>query len=848
MKNRKLRTRVVAVVIALVVLALASPAFAVVPPTMSVADSGSTVGPDQATLLDSTIAAPISMTGQTASEVAASWSPTDAVLANTSSIVHPEGWNLEYTTDGTTWSSTPPSPLSLATGIRSAGNVQSQGLDNAGLQVSSRPSAGTILPVSGAIQGGVGGDGYSITFAGTRVLNAWHHQNISKITIDCHLRTTGAQCPRVEINGPYANPNNSIGAYDETSQKFYTQVLNTSTNELGFVCADYSLVTPAACATPFIAVTDAATTPANLNTANMGGAAVEGNRFYLVNARDNKLLCLDVALGAPCSNFGLTGFTTASHAPTYMGNFGWSSDASAIGGRVYLIMSNQMGCVDPTTNPVTWCNGSTPITLTSNGSPIDVFNVPPFPVYNASGALQMVCDFVARQCITSAGASATIPSALGTFTASTPIAGNPYLQYSVFEWTVKENKLFWPTELGGVTNAGWANDAACFDFTTNAPCPGGDIPGVKYDVSLSSGASGRIYAFVADPDPDMSCIWVNSDTGVISTFSTSLGSCSGSAVTRFSYNEVVPRMSCSEPGRVREWRNLVITLPTGVTSSDLRLTVKDSSQVPQVITGWNKIPLTSTTVDLSSIAVSTSGTKPTFLITGFNKTASDMTGLLADITYVSDPPQLCFELQPVAICALGVPTAGRTAVEPFTVNGLVTAVGASTATTNLDSTVTNASLTTSSCATGGLAGTTTEQGSGAPLGGVVVRLKHPVTGATILQTTSDLQGAYSFPGLAIGTYDVEFGDANDYTLNTSRTLSTTVIASTIAQADAVYAAIPVVATPVVSDIPADDAVVATTQALPYTGTDSLFLIWIAAALVAAGGVLVLLRRVAVSRR
>ena len=810
---------------------LASPVGATNAPTMTVTDSGTTSGAANATVLDSVIAAPISMLGQTASEVSATWSTSEARLANTSSIVRPEGWNLEYTTDGMTWSSTPPSPLSSVTGIRSSGTVRSQGLDGAGLQVSSRPSQGTILPVAGAIQGGVGGDGYGITFAGTRVLNVWHHYSNGTIIVDCHLRATGAQCPRVTVTGPYHNGNNSLGGYHDASQRFYSPVVNISTNEMGFVCVDYSLSTPAACSTPFIAVSDASTTPASLNAANLGGATVEGNRFYLVNARDNKLLCLDMATAAPCSNFGLTGFTTAPHSPTYLGNYGWSSDASAIGGRVYLIMSNQMGCVDPTTNPVSWCNGSSPITLTSNGSPIDVFNVPPFPVYNPSGVLQMVCDFVARNCITSAGATATIPSAIATFVASTPIAGSPYLQYSVFEWTTKENKLFWPTELGGVNYGGWANDAACFDFTTNAPCTGGDIPGVKYDVSLANGASGRLYAFAADPDPDMPCVWANSDAGVISTFSTTLGSCSGNAVTRFTYNESVPRMSCDEPGRVREWRDLVITLPNGINANDLRLTIKDSAQAPQTIPGWSNVPLTSTTIDLSSISVATSGTRPTFLITGINKTAADVTGLVADITYVSDPPQLCFELEPVAVCALGVPTSGRTAVEPFTIDGEVTATGANTLVTPVDAQVSSASIDTTSCPTGDIEGTTTEQGTSVPMTGIVVRLVHPTTGATILQTTTNSAGEFSFTGLNVGAYLVQFGSSSTHSLATNAAVTATVVAAGVAQADAEYALNPVaVASP------------AESHALPITGANLVVALLAAIALIGGGGLLLGIRR------
>lgn len=819
---------------------LATPVGATNAPTMTVTDSGTTAGAANATVLDSVIAAPISMLGQTASEVSATWSTSEARLANTSSIVRPEGWNLEYTTDGTTWSSTPPSPLSSVTGVRSSGTVRSQGLDGAGLQVSSRPSQGTILPVAGSIQGGVGGDGYGITFAGTRVLNTWHHNTAPPIpiTVDCHLRATGAQCQRVEIIGPYYNSNHSPGGFDSTSQKYYTPVVNWQTNELGFACADYSLNTPAPCSTSFYAVTDPSTTPAGLDVNSIGGASVEGNNFYLVNSRDNRLHCFNMATTAPCPGFTLAGFATTTHPSTWIGGTAWASDVSAIGGKVYLTIGNTLGCVDPTANPVAWCGGNTPITLlNASNQSIDVFNVPPFPVYNASGVLQMVCEFVAFRCIDSSGVATTIPSAVKTFATSTPISGNPYLLYSVFEWTTKENKLFWPTELGGVNNGGWANDAACFDFTTNAPCTGGDIPGVKYDVSLANGASGRLYAFAADPDPDMPCVWANSDAGVISTFSTTLGSCSGNAVTRFTYNESVPRMSCDEPGRVREWRDLVIALPNGINANDLRLTIKNSAQTPQTIPGWSNVPLTSTTIDLSSISVATSGTRPTFLITGINKTAAEVAGLVADITYVSDPPQLCFELEPVAVCALGVPTSGRTAVEPFTIDGDVTATGANTLVTPVEVQVSSASIDTTSCPTGDIEGTTTEQSTSVPMTGIVVRLVHPTTGATILQTTTDSAGEFSFTGLNTGAYLVEFGSSSTHSLVTNAAVSATVVAAGVAQADAEYTLIPVAV-----DSPSES------QALPLTGANLVIALLAAVALIGGGGLLLGIRRISTTTK
>lgn len=783
-------------------------------PTAQIAATpgGTLTGSANATVVDTEVTGPISLAGQTSTRIEARWSASEANLGNTS-IDHPEGWTLEYTTDGSTWSPTPPSPLSLATGVRASGTVRSQGLDGSGRQISSKSSPGTALPVSGDIQGGVGGDGYGITFAGDRVLNVWHHAT-GTITIDCHLRATGAQCPRVVIVGPYFNGNHSTAAWEPTSQKLYTPVFNTSTNQFGFLCANYGLATPAACTTEFIAVSNTVNAAGG---ADLGGSTDDGRRTYVVNSRDNLLYCLDMVTVAPCTGFGLAGFTTLTHPGTWIGGTGWTSDLAAIGGLVYMTIGDRLGCVDPLAAPVRWCGGNQPIQILNN--PQGIFNVPPFPVHDNSGHLQMVCEFMGKNCIDSNGVRTTMPTSLATFIGTTTIR-NTYFLYSVFDSTVKENKLFWPVEKGGIDRADWANDVACFDFTTSAPCTGGDIPGVKYDVSrVNTNESGRIYVFAADPDPDISCIWVNSDSGVISTFSTELGSCSGNATIRFNYDEVVPRMSCSEPGRVREWRNLVISLPNGITASDLRLTIKDSSQTPQTIAGWNRTALTSVTVDLSSLQVSTTGTRPTFLLTAVNKTLQQVSGLTADLTYVSDVAQLCFDLVPVATCAAGQPTPSRTAVAPFTIDAVASAIGSSTSIVELSESVTTAMIDTSACPTGSVAGTATRARSGDQLAGVTVRLVNPRDGSTLSTTTTDANGTYEFTNLTEGSYRVEFGSVTDHTIDTN-SVNVVVTSSATATAHATYSVVEPTTTTTEAPTPTTDAPPITTTDAPTPTTNA----------------------------
>lgn len=645
-------------------------------------------------------------------------------------------------------------------------------------------SPGEVVTVATGVQGAAGGDGYGVTFAGSRLLNVWHHQN-GTITVDCHLRSTGANCPMVQIAGPYANPNNTPAAWDAVGQKLYTAVRKTTTNQLGFLCVDYSVGNGAACSTPFIPVS---TTTGMTDQANIGGQAYDDDRIYVVDTMANTLHCLDVATGVPCANFAAAGYSMPTHPVECPGGAcktGWSSDISLIEGKVYYLAGSKLGCIDALANPVTSCNGSSPITKATS------LSVPPVPVRDASGDLQMVCDLGTGSCIDPQGASATMPSAMSSFVTSLGSIRITYLYYSVFEWAESGNKLFWPVERGGITQADWANDAACFDFTTGSPCTGGDESGVKYDVNVLNGnASGRLYAFVSDPDPDFPCIWANGDAGIISSFGGDFGACrSASTLLSFSYDEIVPRMACAEAGRVRAWRDIDITLPQTVQLSDLRLTVKDSAATPQPIPGWDNITISSSTIDLTGLSVDDTGLRPTFVIKGINLTAQDMNGILAGITYVSDAPELCLQLIPTVGCGTGVVTGSRVPTVPFTVDGEVVATGPSSVSTAMSS-VALGSFTpvSSSCGQSGLEGTARVAGSGLPLAGVTVRLVDPVTGGTLAETLTDAQGNFTFPAITVGTYLVEFEEIGLYSPTPeTRVVSAAVVLGTVARADGLFA-------------------------------------------------------------
>ncbi|MBU6279769.1 MAG: hypothetical protein KGN78_11040, partial [Actinomycetales bacterium] len=338
-------------------------------PTLTVTNSGSNLaGGSQATIFDVKNTAPISMVGQTDSTITTSWVLADATAVD-SSIIYPEGWTLQYTTNGSTWTSTAPANLGSVQGIRAAGDVSSFGLDASGYQVSANQSSGQLAaPVS--FPKTPGGDGYSLTFTPNKALNVWHHQ-AGTITIECHDRFTGLGCGTANseltqaIVG-YSNTNNSLGAYNNATKKFYTAVRRDADSTLGFLCRDYSGATGAACSTPFIAMgaTGLLTDTYDMGASAFEGAAYNATKFYVVDAEMDRLYCLDMTTGARCSNFTVDGFPIANHGDGIAGN--WVSDISVIGGKVYYFAGPYFGCVDPSTNPPSNCDSSKPIRTITN--------------------------------------------------------------------------------------------------------------------------------------------------------------------------------------------------------------------------------------------------------------------------------------------------------------------------------------------------------------------------------------------------------------------------------------------------------------------------------------------------
>lgn len=764
---------------------------------------------------------PVVQSGSANVELHTAWNSSKATL-DPGTATAPEGWTIEYSEDGSTWSTTEPADTTSVEAVRARGIVPSQGDggDDNTLRLNGLTANVTGSPLEFAASSG--GDGYDVAFPDEdRVINVYHHNGPGgtlPVTFNCKLRSTGEECPEGQIifdddpvnpgPGPYIAPNNSRVTVHQPSRKAYTPVVRRSDWALGFLCVDYSLATPAPCDEEFIQVSTLSVIENRPDTAgaylDMGGTAFDDQHFFIVNGFNHRLYCLDMATASICDGFEergplesrIDGFelpVLSQEGPGGPGSgaFGYASDISVIEGRVYFFHGNRpnnstFGCVDP--EIVSYCQGTTAPAFVSG----DPFDFPPFPLLGTDGTLEAVCLFFHRVCIHPlTSALQPMPTDLAAFLDPTSVDGiTAYTGYAVYfslaEWGLQSSRLFFPVEAGG-TNIGpmWPSDLACWDFATSEPCDfgaNGDEAGIMRDVTPGL----NLYAFVADPYVD--CIWSNSDSGFVIAMGTDGGQCGGDdSLSAFAFDEDDARLDCDASSDPIRWTELNLTLPDGLNVSSLRLTVRNGDGEP--VTGWEDIAIANTTIDLSELDIDATGPAPTFDITLDNTGIDVAAEVTAELQYVTPPPELCLDLTPITSCTLGQAVNGLLPAPPVDVthSNSIT-IGATTTTDTETTPVGGATYDAETlCGLGALEGTTTRATDGSPVPGATVTLRDPVSGAVLATTTTDSVGAYRFDNLTPGTYTLEFSDVDGLTVTpATATTSPIIVVDETAQANGLY--------------------------------------------------------------
>lgn len=466
----------------------------------------------------------------------------------------------------------------------------------------SQPYPRPLPPVSQ----GTGGDGHVPILVGTRVYAFFHHSFPTSVT--CVDRVTSQLCPgyprrltvgTTNIPGPGAVVGTRIYVHLLLAPSF------TQTGSVGLFCWDTA--TDRTCGSIIVARVEGAGNP----TAS-APVLIAGRIYFAGNGR---LYCVDPAAGAPCESLP-TGLST---------NLGSEYDIVAHGSRVFAsqLSGARVACIDVTARDA--CPGWPTPRVLGEANVINQFD--------ATGTVVGVCTVTtgAGHCVRDDN-PATV-----TALARWPATDNYYQ-------ITQEAETGTRTLVASLSRGG----VGCWDWTTLAPCAGGDydsggwlsvdsnraaLPsgyGATWDGScvVALGDPGLI--FTADPGGSAPCTSLQTGTER-QTIDLRDQRCDGTA-GEASWTGV--RL---EDAKIGELRSTVVTIRDAETgavlaSRDLTLGPLDLSAIDPVL--HPEITLDSNAVSMFGNPAWTDGIPPR-----------------VRIEWKSDPQQLCFTSSPPIDCA-----------------------------------------------------------------------------------------------------------------------------------------------------------------------------------------------------
>ncbi|MTA28908.1 MAG: hypothetical protein F2562_08655, partial [Actinobacteria bacterium] len=749
---------------------------------VTLTSSSATVAPGAQVTL--TAGMPVSDAGTVTQEIVQTIDPTKVKLTSSADITYPAGWTLSYCSGTATdcaapanFSATTPSNAAAWAAVRAVkatGAIDSQGA-NSGRQIAQSTVSGgsvsqtpTTLPASA-----VGLDGFKVFFdAGrTRVFNLYHHSSSGNNNFDCYVVLTGSRC----AGFPYR--------FGGTTGEASLGVVVGSTAWLGgndgLYCVDLSAVlanssnvvgggSPSRC---FAGGSSALLTlKAGSRFDWFTGASVLGQtaetKLYALDTTSGSAMvyCVDTATRAACS--------TPTIDPGLPGPGSQPADGSNIyqwGDRLFVSVANmnvtpyqeRVTCVLISTGAK--CPGfSSDDTYSSQTLQFGKF----VPIPSVNGSVRAVCYYrldTTHKCWEADGAQrfasdynfpnwANVANATATYAYGVPTQIGSRVYYGNARWQD-------PTPT--YTKA----EVICFD----AAAFGGAGGRCNDDVANLSSATNKNYVnYTVTPDPAIpNCLWITQHSNpvfkTVNILTGELG-CSAIAPSRatFAGATAVPRMGCSATSSVAEWASFTLVSPTsGFTNATL--TVQSSSGTNVV--GWTDVPMVAgTPVDLSTLAVATTGQNPNFVVD--IRGASGVSNATARIRVVGDAPQLCLTPTTLVACPSGSGPIVGLSSSSMSANASGTATDSSnnTASLNPASTVVTITAPTGPQCGGTLSGRTGDASlgsAGTAVPGVTVSLLDS-TGAAVtvdgspVTATTDASGNYSFGHLLPGAYKVAF--------------------------------------------------------------------------------------------
>ncbi|MEV7780099.1 hypothetical protein [Kitasatospora sp. NPDC088351] len=591
------------------------------------------------------------------------------------SLKVPPGFTPQWSTDGgTTFQTT---DQGTATNVVQATNP------NTG---SPATSATNLIPAPFTpVDTATGGDGFipilfTATINGQPVREAWniyHHAGTSPLPI--------VVCTDLDTNGPCPSPTgapqtwprplNSSAAGATTGdvrttrkeqyvllgdQLYYPASLTSTPTQIGVGCLN--LQTQQSCG--FTSLQSATAAGGN----GIGGLVQAANGLIYGVSTSGQVLCYDPTTNTGCGTFsiGLGPNTSATNSPTPNDYFGTTD---LVNGKIYItdtaniggVNTSQMSCFDPATNAA--CTGwAVPKTLAvETGVPnFTVVNDNIFTDYDAAGNILGVCTTVGAdstassnpaqgtvQCFSLTGASIAVPPGLQALVGAhaAPLGQNVYMN----PLTITAPNGHLETEFPYWSSTPTVADYNyCYDWVTQAPCASYGTGGTLSGPPNVNGGVTRPYGYAYDGQ----CKYGLGDSGYLWSMDPVTGAAPCLRLTAVSMLNPAQFYCDGKTGHVTSYGTVSLADidPTTVNFAASSVTVKDSSGN---VLGTFPFNPTTGTADISSIPVSTSPVTVDSNISLLNSSSFTPTNHpMTVVSFVGDPPQVCFDTTVGTDCSI----------------------------------------------------------------------------------------------------------------------------------------------------------------------------------------------------
>jgi uncharacterized repeat protein (TIGR01451 family) len=501
-------------------------------------------------------------------------------------------------------------------------------------------------PLASFNAGNTGGDGWEAMFIGNNIYNVFHHFGPGPQTneLDCHNKTTGAECPGFPVD--YVSPNAgdpfgtgpdtltsaslNNGAYNPvTGEIFWPSGIAGSTS-IGVACAN--VLTMQSCGYTQLATGAVANTGVNGGGApGMQGGKQVGTNYYTVATLidGDPIFCFDMTTHALCAGWPAAGVpsdpgnTIATADPSVNGNTGqlesWGGYLFTAIQRNALGNPTDLGCIVIATQSP--CSASFPIVAAGAQTPMA-------PMLDSSGTVTGVCI---EDTATQGPGGYECYSLAGTSLGGAPWAAPPGINITGVSPEVIGTRVY----LSYRVNATGQSIYTCYDFSTNSACQG--------FVNVSSGQNVRVYTLRKDPqNPD--CIWELGDAGIYEVFSATFGGSVGCKEGNAQVQVTPAAFYCDgSSGHVTGWDRIRLHGVTSAQFDAVAVTITDSGGNP--VPGWtnrifqsNQVP-----IDISSIPYSGSTTTLNVQMVISWGSHAVVPGVTMDATFTGDAPQVCYQ-------------------------------------------------------------------------------------------------------------------------------------------------------------------------------------------------------------